>query len=197
MVPTGVPGHSATNYGPKFDVARARSELAAAGFANGVGFPKVTLKTLGSNPNLDGAIVRQLKDNLGIDLGYRWEATGDTYYQDLASNPPAMWWSDWVADFPGANDFLGLLLGSGQPNNYSRWSNSDFDAAITSALASTDQATTQQAFDKAQSIAQDQAPVIPVDYGAGYALAAAGLLGALPNSQGLVRYAGLAWASGS
>ena len=108
-----------------------------------------------------------------------------------------MWWSDWVADFPGANDFLGLLLGSGQPFNYSRWSNTDFDSTITTALSGTDPTATQQAFDKAQSIVQDQAPVIPVDYGAGYALAARGLLGALPNSQGLVRYAGLAWAVGS
>ena len=40
----------------------------------------------------------------------------------------------------------------------------------------------------------DQAPVIPVDYGAGYSLAANGLLGAIPNSSGLMRYAGLAWA---
>jgi hypothetical protein len=38
--------------------------------------------------------------------------------------------------------------------------------------------------------------VVPVDYGAGYALAAKGLLGAIPNSQGLMRYAGLAWAAG-
>jgi hypothetical protein len=37
--------------------------------------------------------------------------------------------------------------------------------------------------------------VIPVDYGAGYALASTGLLGASPNGQGLVRYAGLAWSS--
>jgi len=48
--------------------------------------------------------------------------------------------------------------------------------------------------DAAQSIVQDQAPVIPVDYGAGYALVARGLLGAMPNSEGLVRYAGMAWA---
>jgi hypothetical protein len=52
----------------------------------------------------------------------------------------------------------------------------------------------QAAFDQAQSIVQDQAPVIPVDYGAGYALVARGLLGAMPNSEGLVRYAGMAWA---
>jgi ABC-type transport system substrate-binding protein len=64
-------------------------------------------------------------------------------------------------------------------------------------LSATDAATTQKAFDQAQSIVKDQAPVIPVDYGSGYALVAKGLLGALPNSQGLVRYASMSWASGS
>jgi hypothetical protein len=53
----------------------------------------------------------------------------------------------------------------------------------------------QAGYDAAQTIVRDQAPVIPVDYGVGYSLAAKGLLGALPNSQGIVRYAGLAWAS--
>jgi oligopeptide transport system substrate-binding protein len=192
MVPTGVPGHSATNYGPKFDLATAKSELAAAGYPNGVGFPKVTLVTGGAQ--LDAAIVRQLHDNLGIDIAYEildWQ----TYNQQLLTNPPAFWEMDWVADYPGGDDFLGLLLGSGQTNNFGRWSNSTFDFAISTALSATDVTAMQQAFDKAQSIVQDQAPVIPVDYGAGYALAAPGLLGAMPNSQGLVRYAGLAWAS--
>jgi len=103
----------------------------------------------------------------------------------------------WVADYPGANDFLGILLGSGQTNNFGRWANAGFDAAVSSALAASDAATMQQAFERAQAVVQDQVPVIPVDFGAGYALAAKGLLGALPNSQGLVRYAGLAWAPGS
>ena len=104
---------------------------------------------------------------------------------------------DWVADYPGANDFLGLLLGTGQPNNFGRWSDASFDGAISEALSSTDAAAVQKAFDRAQSIVKDQAPVIPISYGSGYSLVAKGLLGALPNSQGLVRYAGLSWASGS
>ena len=120
-----------------------------------------------------------------------------TYNQQLLTDPPAFWEMDWVADYPGANDFLGLLLGSGQTNNFGRWANADFDAAVSRALSATDAASMQQAFDQAQAIVLDQAPVIPVDYGAGYALSAKGLLGALPNSQGLMRYAGLAWASGS
>jgi ABC-type transport system substrate-binding protein len=194
MVPDGVPGHSATDYGPTFDLARARSELAAAGYPNGVGFPNVTLETGGLD--LDGAIIRQLHDNLGIDLSYRVLDSG-TYDALIGTDRPAFWQMGWVADYPGANDFLGVLLGSGQPNNFGRWANSDFDAAVSGALAATDAASMQAAFDRAQAIVQDQAPVIPVDYGAGYALAAEGLLGALPNSQGLVRYAGLAWAPGS
>jgi oligopeptide transport system substrate-binding protein len=192
MVPVGVAGHSTTDYGPKFDLTTAKSELAAAGFPNGTGFPKVTLATTGAA--LDAAIVRQLHDNLGIDIGYQvmdWP----TYNARLLSDPPAMWQMGWVADYPGANDFLGLLLGSGTTNNFGRWSSADFDSAIQGALAATDTTAMQSSFDKAQSIVADQVPVIPVDYGAGYALAATGLLGASPNGQGLVRYAGLAWSS--
>jgi oligopeptide transport system substrate-binding protein len=194
MVPDGVPGHSATDFGPKLDLAKAKSELATAGYPNGVGFPKVTLVTGGGS--LDGAIVRQLHSNLGIDISFEgldWTS----YNRLLLTDPPAFWEMSWVADYPGGNDFLGLLLGSGQTNNFGRWTNADFDAAISRAGAATDAASMQQALDQAQAIVADQAPVIPVDYGAGYSLAAQGLLGAFPNSQGLVRYAGLAWASGS
>ncbi|MGA3029907.1 MAG: peptide ABC transporter substrate-binding protein [Candidatus Limnocylindrales bacterium] len=194
MVPAGVPGHSTSDYGPKFDLTQAKSELAAAGFPNGVGFPKITLVTGGAT--LDGAIIRQLHDNLGIDIDYVIE-DWSTYNQQLLASPPAFWEMDWVADYPGANDFLGLLLGSGKTNNFGRWSSSEFDTAIAKALAAADPTSMQQAFDQAQSIVLDQAPVIPVDYGAGYSLAAKGLLGAQPNGQGLVRYAGLAWAAGS
>lgn len=194
MVPDGVPGHSATDFGPKLDLVKAKSELAAAGYANGAGFPSVTLVTGGSG--LDGAIVRQLHDNLGIDISFEaldWAS----YNQRLLTDPPAFWEMDWVADYPGANDFLGLLLGSGQTNNFGRWTNADFDTAVSRALSATDATSMQQAFDQAQAVVADQAPVIPVDYGAGYSLAAQGLLGAFPNSQGLVRYAGLTWGSGS
>ena len=190
MVPAGVPGSSKTDYGPKFDLATAKSELAAAGFPNGSSFPKVTLTTTGAA--LDAGIVRQLHDNLGIDIDYQvmdWP----TYNERLLSDPPAFWQMGWVADYPGANDFLGLLLGSGTTNNFGRWSSTDFDSAVNEALAATDSTAMQAGFDKAQAIVADQAPVIPVDYGAGYALAADGLLGARPNGQGLTRYAGLAW----
>jgi oligopeptide transport system substrate-binding protein len=192
MVPEVVPGHSDTDYGPVFDLAAAKSELAAAGYANGVGFPKVSLVTGGAS--LDRAIIAQIRENLVIEIGYQtmdWPA----YNARLLTDAPAMWQMGWVADYPGANDFLGILLGSGAPNNFGKWKNPEFDAAITKALAAPDAASAKVSFDAAEVIVKDQVPVIPVDYGAGYSLAAKGLLGAIPNGQGIVRYAGLAWSS--
>ena len=39
----------------------------------------------------------------------RW--TSQTYQARLATDPPRMWSISWVADYPGPNDFLGVLLG--------------------------------------------------------------------------------------
>jgi ABC-type transport system substrate-binding protein len=194
MVPPGIPGASGTDFVTKFDVAGAKAELAQAGFPNGVGFPKITLVTAGGS--VDGAIVAQLHANLGIDIGYETLDLA-TYYERLANDPPAFWEQDWQADYPGAYDFLGLLLGTGKANNYGHWSNTSFDAALGKALSAGSPGATQAAFDEAQAVVQDQAPVIPVDNATSYWLAAKGLLGAAPNGQGLVRFAGLAWASGS
>ncbi len=190
LVPPGLPGRSEVDFGPEFDLAQAKSELAAAGYPNGVGFPKVTLVTAGQS--LDAGIVRQLHDNLGIDIEFQ-TVDGESYYDSLMTDPPAMWYMGWVADYPGANDFLGILLGTGVTYNIGRWSNSEFDSAIEEALGAASPEAAMEAFDRAQAVVRDEAPVIPVDYGSGYALAAPGLLGALPNAQGLIRYAGLAW----
>ena len=50
---------------------------------------------------------------------------------------------------------------------------------------------------QAQAVVLDQAPVIPVDCGGSYSLAKPNLLGAVTNGQGLMRYASLAWGTGS
>ena len=50
------------------------------------------------------------------------------------------------------------------------------------------------AYDRAEGIVQRDAPVIPVSYGTGWALARDGLLGAGQNGLGSLRFAGLDWA---
>jgi len=190
MVPPGIPGRSDTDFLPAYDPADARALLAAAGFPGGAGFPATTLMTGGTG--FDAAVVTEVKRELGITL--HSETMGDGYFARLATDPPAMWALAWVADYPGRNDFLGVLLGTGASNNYGHWSSPAFDAAIAEAVSATDPAAASAAYDRAEAIVRDQVPVVPLAYGPGWALSRTGLLGAGENGLGIVRMAGLAWA---
>lgn len=190
MVPPGIPGRSDRDYVPAHDPADARKLLADAGFPGGAGFPTTVLMTGGGG--FDAAIVTEIKHELGITL--QSERMGDGYFERLASDAPAMWALSWVADYPGPNDFLGVLLGTGASNNFGHWSNPGFDAAILEAVSASDPAVASAAYDRAETVVRDQVPVIPVVYGPGWALSRTGLLGAGQNGLGIVRMAGLAWA---
>ncbi len=192
MVPPGIPGRSDESFLPAFDPAAARRLLAEAGYADAATFPEVTLVTGGTI--YDEAIIAQLKENLGITV--RFEALDfTTLFTRLGSvDSPDIWALSWLADYPSPNDFLGILLGSDQPNNYGGWSNAAFDAAIADAVGTADAATARAGYDAAETILRDEVPTIPVSYTMEAALAREGLLGATSNGLGILRLAGLAWA---
>jgi oligopeptide transport system substrate-binding protein len=191
MVPPGIQGRSDHDFSQHADPAQAKALLAAAGYPGGKGFPAVTYISGGTG--IDAGILRQLKDVLGVTITYETMDFAD-YFARLATDPPAMWSLGWVADYPGPNDFLGVLLGTGQSNDYGHWSSPEFDAAITEAGAATDPGAILSAYEKAETVVQRDAPVIPLSNGSGWALARAGLLGASDNGLGFIRLAGLAWA---
>ena len=190
MVPTGIPGRATTSFLPVLDLAAARSLLKAAGYPNGTGFPAVTLQTTGGA--FDAAIAAQLEKNLGVSVTVESYAFG-TFF-DRISNAK-LWTMSWVADYPGPNDFLGLLLGSGETNNYGGWRSAAFDTAIAEARAASTAAEARAAYDRAETIVRDEAPVVPIGYPTSWSLSRSGLLGAGENGLGFIRLAGLAWGS--
>ncbi len=190
IVPPGMPGRSDRDFLPAYDPDKARALLAEAGFPGGAGFPQTTLMTGGGGS--DAAVLDEIKRELGITLGYE-TMSFDTYFGRLSTDPPAMWSLGWIADFPGRNDFLGVLLSSDSTNNYGGWKSPEFDAAVAEANAAADPASAASAYDRAEAIVANDAPVVPISYGTGWALARDGLLGASENGLGIVRMAGLAW----
>jgi oligopeptide transport system substrate-binding protein len=189
MVPPGIPGRSDTDFLPKYDPADARALLAQAGYPDGAGFPATVLLTGGGG--FDDAVVAEIQRELHVTLTS--EVMGAGYFGRLQTDPPAMWSLGWVADYPGRNDFLGVLLRTGSASNYGRWSSPEFDAAIDEAVAASDPAMASAAFDRTETILRDQVPVVPVSYGSGAALSRTGLLGAGQNGLGIIRMAGLEW----
>ena len=191
LVPPGVPGRSATDFSPRHDPAAARQALAAAGFPGGRNFPEVTLVSSGS-PYDDG-VVHELKQVLGVTV--RLETMPfEVYFERLETEVPAFWNLGWVADYPAPHDFLGLLAETGSSNNYGRWSNRAYDQAVAAAAETSVAAEQQRHYDEAQAILRDEAGLVPVSYGQGWALSKSDLLGANQSGVGFIRFAGLAWA---
>ncbi len=193
MVPAGMPGAPEGDFLPPYDPAGARQLLTEAGYANGAALGPVSF--IASGGGYDSAIVAMLEQNLGVDISY---ATMDfnAYQARLASDPPQIWSLSWVADFPGPNDFLGVLLETGSTANQGQWSSDGFDAAIAEATSAADPAAATAAYGRAEAIVREQVPVVPVSYGTSFSLVRDGLLGASQNGLGIMRLAGLAWSDG-
>jgi oligopeptide transport system substrate-binding protein len=193
MVPVGIPGRPEGDYLPPHDPAEARRLLAEAGYPDGHGLEPIQFLTGGGGP--DRAVMTMLESELGVDIEYATMAFGD-YFSRLETEAPQLWNLSWIADYPGPNDFLDVLLGTGSTANYGRWSSAAFDEAIQDAVSSADPDDALGAYARALEIVRDEAPAIPLYYGASWALAREGLLGAVDNGMGILRLAGLAWESG-
>ncbi|HJW23089.1 MAG TPA: ABC transporter substrate-binding protein, partial [Candidatus Limnocylindrales bacterium] len=138
MVPAGIPGRGTKSWLPTHDPAAARALLAQAGYPNGAGFPTITLGA-GGEPYAEG-IAADLKRELGITVSIEDDSD---HYARLTSDPPPMWELGWIADYPGPNDFLGVLLGSESSSNVGKWQSSAFDAALADALGTRDPVAAQ------------------------------------------------------
>ena len=125
MVPAGIPGTPAGDFLPAYDPAGARALLAQAGYPDGASLGPVSF--IANGGGYDGAIIAMLEENLGVKIEYATMEFG-TYQDRLATDPPDLWSLSWVADYPGPNDFLGVLLGTGSTANQGGWSSGPFDA---------------------------------------------------------------------
>ena len=190
MVPAGMPGAPVGDYMPPYDPAAARQLLADAGYPGGQGLPAVSF--IANGGGYDEAIVTMLQENLGVTIDYATMDFG-TYQDRLATDPPQLWSISWVADYPGPNDFLGVLLETGSTANQGGWSNADFDTAIAGATGAADAAEATAGYRRALEIVRDEVPVVPVSYGTSYSLVRDGLLGFSTTGTGILRLAGLAW----
>lgn len=189
MVPAGIPGAGDASWLPVHDPEAARQLLAAAGYPGGAGLP--TIQFAAGSLNIADGIAADLERELGMHVEIE---ELDDHLGRLATDPPGIWVTGWIADYIGPNDFLGVLLESDSSNNYGHWVSSAFDQAIADALSSRDAGAAQTAYERALAEIQREVPVIPLYGSTDFALSRDGLLGAGGNGLGIPRMAGMAWA---
>jgi oligopeptide transport system substrate-binding protein len=189
MVPPGIRGAGDDDWLPAWDPDEGRRLLAEAGYPGGEGLPRIQFAVGGAG--LADPIAADLQRELGMTVEL---VSLDDHLDRLVDDPPNLWLSGWIADYPGPNDFLGVLLESDSPENHGGWTSAEFDQAIADALATRDAATSEAAFERALGEIRDEVPVVPLLVGTDWALSRDGLLGAGGNGLGILRMAGMAWA---
>ncbi len=189
MVPPGIPGGGDGNWLPVHDPDLARRLLAEAGYPGGAGLP--TIRFASGGAAIADAIAAEVERELGMDVELE---ILDDHLGRLNTDPPNMWLTGWIADYLGANDFLGVLLETDSGDNYGRWSSAAFDQAIADALATRDPEAAVVAYERALAEIQREVPVVPLYVSTDWALSRTGLLGAGGNGLGIPRMAGMAWA---
>jgi oligopeptide transport system substrate-binding protein len=189
MVPPGIPGAGDSDWLPLHDPDRARDLLAEAGYPGGAGFPTIQFAVGGAS--IADAIEADIERELDVEVEL---LSLDDHLGRISTDPPNLWISGWIADYPGPNDFLGVLLESDSGENKGGWVSAAFDQAIAEALATRDPAEAEAAFERALAEIQDEVPVVPLSVSTDWSLSRDGLLGAGGNGMGILRMAGMAWA---
>jgi oligopeptide transport system substrate-binding protein len=148
-----------------FDVAKAKASLSKAGYANGAGFPKITLIQVDSATNkLAGDfLTAEWKKHLGIDLEVQYV---DSKTRQSAFNTKAyqIVLGGWQEDYPDAeNWFIGLWETGGSINKTST-SIPALDKAIADSKYNTNDEARRKGYRDAEKLLLDQASGIAPIY---------------------------------
>jgi peptide/nickel transport system substrate-binding protein len=166
--------------GYSLDVDSAKYFLAKAGYANGKGFPAITLQLNSEgdrNTNVAVEIQKQFKDHLNIDVKLNVVPMAQLVDNSIAGNYNFTRMA-WQADYPSAENFLWIFNGKDVPSNTKsgsfpnimRYKNNSFDKLYNQALSAKSIEEANKLFLRAEQLVMNDAPIIVLWYDEGYRL---------------------------
>lgn len=137
-VPPGLDGYTKEFKNPyiKYDLEQAKKLLTEAGYPGGKGLPKIIVQTRGdtvSRQQVEFFEKCMEKIGINIDIGTN---TWPELINKISKKQHQMYAMAWGADYPDAENFLGLLYCPNQSpgSNGSNYCNPDFDALFKQAI---------------------------------------------------------------
>ncbi|MBA4135688.1 MAG: peptide ABC transporter substrate-binding protein [Opitutus sp.] len=159
FVPPGLGGYTGE---PRLreDAAEARRLLAAAGFPEGKGFPRLELSAWAINPITLEAIQQMWRRELGIETSIV-QREGKVHMAAVLSGDFAIAFLPAIPDFDDASALFNDWL-TGATGNFSRWSNAQFDQLVREAGRTTDTPRRNELYRAAEEILLAELPVVPL-----------------------------------
>jgi len=146
-------------------IPEARRLLAEAGFPEGRGLPPIELLYNSNqqyNRSVAEAIQAMWRTNLGANVtltNQEWKV----YLDSMQTGHYQIARAGWIADYPDPHVFLEIYE-TGNGNNYTKWSNAEFDRLLHQALLAPDEAARYDTYQKMDAILAEECPVIPLFY---------------------------------
>ena len=164
FVPKGMPSFSDTLVqGYTYNPAKAAQLLQEAGFPNGKGLPPIKLLTISVYAEFGSFIAKELED-IGIQVEV--EVVQKSLLFEMTAGSKAVFFrAGWIADYPDAENYLSVFYSKNPaPPNYTRYRNAAFDKVFEQAIAETNDSLRYVLYRKADQIAINDAPVVPLWY---------------------------------
>lgn len=145
-----------------YDPAAARKLLAEAGYPEARGLPPFEILFNSSeNHKLTAEAIQQMwrkELNMNVALVNQEEKV---YFDSRRQMNYEISRSTWIGDYNDPNSFLNIWV-SANGNNQTGWSNPDYDRLIAEAEKTADQGARYAAFQKAEALLLEDAPILPV-----------------------------------
>jgi peptide/nickel transport system substrate-binding protein/oligopeptide transport system substrate-binding protein len=141
-----------------YDPDKARALLAEAGFPEGKGFPKLTLRLRNESATRQAvaqAIAATIKQELGIEVDVQNDDF-KVYMDDLNAKPTKLQFGmvSYGMDWLDPSNMLGVWLGTGRHN----WQNADYDKLVNEAAENPDTEARIAQFQEAEKLLVTDAP---------------------------------------
>lgn len=163
FTPPGTAGYTpSARIETNFD--EARRLLAAAGYPDGKGAPVIELlfNTSDNHRVIAEAIQAMWRKELGLDVRLV-SMEGKSVLAARRTGDFQIMRSSWIGDYADPSSFLSVWTGD-SGNNYTGWSNPDYDQLLHQASRTDDPAVREALFQQAEALLVADAPFIPIYY---------------------------------
>jgi ABC-type transport system substrate-binding protein len=143
-------------------VKEAKALMAAAGHKDGLPEPlDVVVRDVPSFKLWAQAIQAMLQEGLNIKCNLR-VVVESVWFDDVASGHFDLAVGACVSTLLDPSDYFNAWYRTGGPQNYSQWSNPEFDALVTQIDGELDTAKRLELVHKTEAIMEDQIPLLPI-----------------------------------